>query len=51
VPRAYEGMEGRTNKKKEIKTGKFNTKYKIKIKKTIKKTKFHYKPTFEVGNV
>jgi hypothetical protein len=42
-------MEGRTNKNKEIKTGKFNTK--LKFKKQFKKTKFHYKPTFEVGNV
>jgi hypothetical protein len=26
VPRAYEGMEGRKNKNKEMKVGKFNTK-------------------------
>jgi hypothetical protein len=50
--RAYKGMEGRTNKNNEIKIRTFNLKYKIQIQKYIfSETKFHYKPTYEVGSV
>jgi hypothetical protein len=53
VPRAYEGMEGRTNKNNEIKNSKIliqkqNSNSKIHF---FKKPKFHYKPNCEVGCV
>jgi hypothetical protein len=50
VPRAYEGMEGRTNIMK-LKTRKFNTKFKFKNTFFFQKPKFHYTPTCEMGSV
>jgi hypothetical protein len=56
VPRAYDILgptkewKGEQIKVMKLKIGKFNIKYKIKIKNTFFKTKFYYKPTCEVGS-
>jgi hypothetical protein len=50
--RAYEGMEGKTNKNKEIKNSKTVLKtFRFKNIFFFQKPKFHYKPTCEVVSV